>query len=138
MDTPQFIFELFEKELRNIQISLLRKVATSKGLDLEELINDFLPKELTLVPNTKTVIHVKKKNAPALPPTPELRCMARVWNRGKGGQCIRNRVEIINSNVNNKLLSEYCSQHEKNRKHGRIDEAPSKEIFPKEAKSLYK
>lgn len=142
MDTPQFIFELFEKELRNIQISLLRKVATSKGLDLEELINDFLPKELTLIPNTKTIIHVKKKNAPPLPPAPELRCMARVWNRGKGGQCIRNRGELsncnANSNVNNKQFSDYCSQHEKNRKHGRIDEPPSKDIFPKEAKSLYK
>jgi hypothetical protein len=136
METPQFIFELFEKELRNIQISLLRKVATSKGLDVEELINEFLPKELKLVPNTKTVIHVKKKNAPPTPPAPEVRCMARVWNRGKGGQCIRNRGEITNDN--HKQVSEYCSQHEKNRKHGRIDEPPSKEIFPKEAKSLYK
>lgn len=128
MDTPQFIFDLFEKELRAIQISLLKKVAISRGLNHEELVEEFIPSKLTLVPNTKTRVQVKKTNAPPAPPSAENRCMGRVWNRGKGGQCIRNRGESC----------EYCSQHLKNRKHGRIDESPSKDIFPKEAKSLYK
>ena len=137
MDTPQFIFELFEKELRTIQISLLAKVAISHGLNHAELIEEFIPSRLILIPNTKTRVQVKKTNVtPSIPP-PENRCMARVWNRGKGGQCIRSRGVIDNKSAA-AIECEYCSQHQKNRKHGRIDEPPSKEIFPKEAKSLYK
>jgi hypothetical protein len=138
METPQFIFELFEKELRAIQIKLLGKVATAKGLDPEELVMEFLPeRSLRLVPNTKTIIQVKKKNAPPAPPPVESRCMARVWNRGKGGQCVRLRSSA-NSSRNTTIKCDYCSQHAKNRKHGRIDEPPVKDVFPKEAKSVYK
>lgn len=140
MEVPYFIFEIFEKELRNIQINLLKKVATKKGYsdsELEELCNEFLPEQsnLKLVPNTKTRIHIQKKNAESVVPKNEERCMARIWNRGKGGQCTRAR--FCNEEANNEL-SEYCSQHIKNRKHGRIDEKPSEEIFPKDSKSLYK
>jgi len=127
MEVPQFIFELFEKELRSIQIQLLTKVATKKRLDVEELIKEFLPEHLKLVSNTKTRIQVKKTHEPSLPPKAEVRCMARVWNRGKGGQCTRERIQ-----------SDYCSQHEKNRKHGRIDAPPSAEIFSHKSTSLYK
>jgi hypothetical protein len=137
MEAPQFIFELFEKELRAIQIKLLGKVATAKGLDPEDLVEEFLPERgLRLVPNTKTIIQVKKKNAPPAPPSAESRCMARVWNRGKGGQCVRPRSSA--SKGENVIKCDYCSQHTKNRKHGRIDESPGKDIFPKEAKSVYK
>lgn len=133
MDVPYFIFEIFEKELRNIQINLLKKVATKKGYsnsELEELCNEFLPEQcnLKLVPNTKTRIHIQKKNTELSLPKNEERCMARIWNRGKGGQCTRCR----------NALSEYCLQHIKNRKHGRIDEKPSEDIFPKDSKSIYK
>jgi hypothetical protein len=131
MEVPQFIFELFEKELRSIQIELLKKVATKHGLNIEEVVADFLPEHLKIVPNTKTRIQVKKKHAPAEPPKAEVRCMARVWNRGKGGQCMRERL-------NNTRKCEYCSQHEKNRKHGRIDEQPSQKIFPQKANAVYK
>jgi len=131
MDVPCFIFEIFEKELRNIQIDLLKKVATKKGYDVEKFVNEFLPEQtnLRLIPNSKTKIQIQKKNvANKSLPEKDKQCMARVWNRGKGGQCTRLKFE------NN----EYCSQHIKNRKHGRIDESPSEEIFPKEFKSLYK
>jgi hypothetical protein len=141
MEAPQFIFELFEKELRAIQIKLLGKVATAKGLDPEDLIEEFLPEHgLRLILNTKTSIQVKKKNAPSAPPPAESRCMARVWNRGKGGQCVRPRSSGATAakSGENVSKSEYCSQHAKNRKHGRIDEPPGKEVFPKEAKSVYK
>jgi hypothetical protein len=136
MEVPQFIFELFEKELRSIQIDLLKKVATKNGLNVDELIKDFLPEHLKLVSNTKTRIQVQKKNEPPSPPKPEERCMARVWNRGKGGQCIRRRMSNENDNKNEKC--DYCSQHEKNRKHGRIDQPPSKEVFSQKSSVVYK
>ena len=123
--------------MRNIQINLLKKVATRKSFsdaELEELITDLLPEQATLklVPNTKTRIHIQKKNTETAVPKNEERCMARIWNRGKGGQCTRSRLRQEDA------MSEYCSQHIKNRKHGRIDEKPSEEIFPKDSKSLYK
>ena len=37
MEVPQFIFELFEIELKNIQKDLLKKVATKYKLDYENL-----------------------------------------------------------------------------------------------------
>ena len=104
-------------------------MATKYKLDYENLVEEFIPTKIKLVPNTKTSIEIKKKNAPIKLPSLEERCMARVWNRGKGGQCIRTR---FNDNC------EYCSQHEKNRKHGRIDEPPNGNIFPKESKAIYK
>lgn len=132
MDVPQFIFELFEKELKNIQKDLLKKVATKYNLNYDNLIQEFIPNTLTLVSNTKTSIEIKKKNVSFTPPTCDKRCMARVWNRGKGGQCIRYRINDTNNNY------EYCSQHQKNRKHGRIDELPNQNIFPKDSKAIYK
>ena len=133
MDMPHFIFDPFEKELLNIQKELLKKVATKYSLNYDELLNDLLPKEVKLIPNTKTSIQIKKNNNPITPPSQQDRCMARVWNRGKGGQCLRNRIEDKDGTI-----LEYCSQHKNNRKHGRIDELPNNKIFPKESKSLYK
>ena len=130
---PHFIFDLFEKELLNIQKELLSKVATKYKLNFDQLIEEFLPKEVKLISNTKTSIQIKKIHKPFVPPLAQNRCMARVWNRGKGGQCLRNRFEDENGNI-----IDYCSQHKNNRKHGRIDESPNNNIFPKESKSLYK
>ena len=129
MEIPHFIFDLFEKELINIQQDLLKKVATKYSLNYDELIKDFLPKEVKLTPNTNTSIQIKKKQVQSEPPEATKRCMARIWNRGKGGQCIRGRSSET---------GEYCSQHEKNRKHGRIDEPPNINIFPKDSKAIYK
>ena len=56
------------------------------------------------------------------------KCMARIWNRGKGGQCSRNKVG------NN----DFCKQHIECRKHGRIDENIDRNIFVKNSKVLYK
>ena len=132
METPQFIFDLLERELRTIQINLLEKVSVRYGLNRDDLIADFLPKQLVVVPNSKIVIEVKKCLKPHQIPSAENRCMARVWNRGKGGQCTRNQIKVETTE------SEYCSQHQKNRKHGRINEPASSEIFPRKSNALYK
>jgi hypothetical protein len=138
MDVPYFIFEIFEKELYNLQKNLLKKVATNKNLNFEELVKEFLDdtSTLKLVSNTKTRVQIEKKNTEKQSvPSPNKRCLARIWNRGKGGQCTRSR---LCDEDDGSIKSDYCSQHIKNRKHGRIDESPSQEIFPKEFKSLYK
>lgn len=125
--TPEFIFDILSDELRKDKISLLEKVATKYKLNLNELISEFIEPE-EIIPKTKISINIEKKLEPRKPPT-ENRCMARIWGRGKGGQCTRKCCESG---------GEYCSQHISIRKHGRIDESVPKEKFPQKSKCLYK
>jgi hypothetical protein len=129
MDAPNFIFELFQNELENMQKTLIRKIANKYKLDEAEIINEFIPtRSLKLVPNTKVSVVVKKKLETKQVPESKSRCVARVWNRGKGGQCTRLKHEDC----------EFCTQHKSNRKHGRIDEKADKTIFPQSSYAVYK
>lgn len=123
--TPEFIFDILNDELRKHDISLLEKVATKYKLNLDELISEFI-EPVEIIPKTKISIQIEKKLEPRKPPTQD-RCMARIWGRGKGGQCTRKCMEN----------SEYCSQHISIRKHGRIDETVPKDLFPQKSKCLY-
>lgn len=125
--TPEFILDILNDELRSYHIILLEKVATKHKLDLNELISDFLEESAKIIPKNKISINIEKKLEPRTPPV-ECRCMARIWGRGKGGQCTRKCSE----------KSEYCIQHVSERKHGRIDESIPKDKFPQKTKCLYK
>jgi hypothetical protein len=127
MDVPSFLFELLEKELTNIQEKLLEKVAKKYDLSETELKEEFLT-PLKVIPNTNTKVVICKKQKGRKIPLDECRCMARIWNRGKGGQCTRKR----------KGENEYCCQHIEKRKHGDIREMPSKKVFCHKTKILYK
>jgi hypothetical protein len=129
MDAPNFIFELFQNELIYMQKHLIHKIATKYNLDEAALVNEFIPAHsLKLVPNTKVSVVVKKKLEAKQIPDIKNRCVARVWNRGKGGQCTRLKHEDC----------EYCAQHKSNTKHGRIDEKADKAIFPQSSHAVYK
>jgi hypothetical protein len=129
MDAPSFIFDLFEKELKNIQSELLCKVATKYGLDEDELITTFLEdNKLKLIPNNNITVVITKKKHKDKDQDDEgrCRCRARVWNRGKGGQCTRYVQE-----------GNYCAQHTAHRKHGTIDDKADPKIFPKNPTAIY-
>ena len=126
--TPQYIFELLQTELYEHNKSMLTKLCDKNGLDKDRIFSEYLTKKLQIVGNEKILIEVTKKISGKKLPTEESRCMARVWNRGKGGQCSRCK----GSN------SDYCLQHNENRKHGRIDEKVPREIFQNKSNSLYK
>lgn len=133
MDTPAFIFGLIDEELKRIKIDLLKNVATKYNLELSELISEFIEdKKEKIVPPKEVKITVKKTLTPRKPVEKDLRCMARIWNRGKGGQCSKYR-----SVMNNKLC-EFCTNHLYYQKHGRIDEAVPRDLFPFKASALYK
>jgi len=66
--------------------------------------------------------------AGAGPPDEENLCMARTWNCGAGGRCKRPRSSG----------SDLCIQHEKNLKHGRLDDPPTEELRRKMAKTARK
>lgn len=131
-EVPSFIFTLLNKELFEIQRALLEKVANDKGLDTDELVATYLSDPLSITPNTKTKVEVVKRKDPRPPPDPEHRCMARVWNRGKGGQCSRSRSGPD---------CELCTNHAKmvSLKHGRISDRPPPGVFGASGKKvLYK
>ena len=127
---PEFVFTLLNKELYDIQCRLLERVAADHGMDHTDLVERYLRDPLEIVPNTKTKVEVVRRQDPRPPPEPCQRCMARIWNRGKGGQCTRRRAGE----------GDYCANHAKGPlRHGRIDERAPKEVFrPSASSSLYK
>lgn len=143
MDVPHYILDLLTEELREMQIKLLKKVATRHGLDHAGLVAEFAPPPDTavaIVPNTEIAITVQKTQPRRTPKSGDNRCMARVWNRGKGGQCTRARCNGtgVAGADDSGAGADYCSQHIEKRKHGRIDESVPKDTFPKKPVSLYK
>lgn len=130
MDAPSFIFDMFEQELKRMQTELLSKVATKYNLNEAELLETFVNgTKLTIVPNNSVTVVVHKKvnnlNKQAVPA--DSRCSARIWNRGKGGQCTRHVCE----------QGRYCAQHSENRKHGDITDSVDSKLFPKNPTALY-
>lgn len=132
-NVPSFIFTVLNKELFEIQSELLRKVAADYSLDATEIVQKYLRDPLSITPNAKTKVEIVKRVDPKPPPEAEKRCMARVWNRGRGGQCSRARSAD----------SDLCSHHQNGTlRHGRIDSKPPTHVFGGGAsgrqKALYK
>lgn len=126
-DTPSFVFTILNKELYEIQRRLLENVAKDHNLNAEDLITTYLKDPLSVTPNTTTKVEVVRRAAPKTLPKTEERCMARIWNRGKGGQCTRRRTE-----------GDYCTAHAHDgTRHGRIDHPPPEHIFGK-IRAVYK
>lgn len=121
---PDFLMGLLEDELRSLQEKLLKKVAKEYGLDEQLLIERMLsPRPIKVVPDRIEVVRKAPRRDVA---NPEDRCKARIWNRGRGGQCTRAAK-----------ADELCTHHHKELekegklRHGWIHEKPSKEIFGK-------
>ncbi len=129
MDHPSFIYQLLNDEIKRIKIKLIEDICEKLKVEddkKEQLINEFI-NNIQIIPNAKMKIEVKKKFEPRQPAEIKCRCLGRIWNRGKGGQCTRQKLGD----------SDYCKQHISNLKHGRIDEPINREQFPK-TKAIYK
>jgi hypothetical protein len=120
-EVPSFILTVLDKEIRAIQCDMLERVARDYGLDANELVQKYAQSAApcSVVPNTKTKIEIRRKVVQSVPDA-EHRCMARIWNRGKGGQCSKRRAES----------SDFCTNHTKGElHHGRIDVPPPFSVF---------
>lgn len=128
-DVPSFVFAILNKELREIQKKLLQNVATDYGLNQEELTARYLPDDpVKITPNSTTKVEVVRRVNAKPPPPDHERCMARVWGRGKGGQCSKKRTQD----------SEFCRNHSTSLlRHGRIDQTPPAHIYG-HVRSVYK
>lgn len=128
--TPKYIFDLLNKQLIEYQRNILISIANQYNIDQEQLFIKYLPSTniINIQSNDKIAIEITKKIAKKNIPDDNNRCMARVWNRGKGGQCTRIKKDNC----------EYCLQHSQHLKHGRIDSDVPKHIFQTNSKILYK
>ena len=124
MDTPAFIFELLNKELQSIQEKMCREISVKYNLDFDEVSKPYL----TIVKESEEKVFICKKSKGRKVPQQDERCKARVWNRGKGGQCCRSQKEG----------TVFCTQHSEVRKHGVIADAPDRDIFPRKTRIIYK
>lgn len=134
-EIPNYIFQILDKELYDMQRDLLSRVAKEYTLDAEQLIEKFLTDPLKISSPSDQKIEVTRKVNPKPPPADEERCTARVWNRGRGGQCTRKRCD------DEGLCGHHKRLLEKNGKlhHGRITDAPPRDVFvATQTKVLYK
>jgi hypothetical protein len=126
-EIPQYIFGVLDKELFDIQYQLICKISAEYNLNVEEVVSKCLPqKQSTNIQplTTKKIEVIAKKNAPP-PLEDELRCTARIWNRGRGGQCTRARMKGCDLCGNHrKLLETHGKLH-----HGRIHQPPPMDVF---------
>lgn len=120
---PEFIFALLEDEIRKIQVQLLKRVANEYLLEEDELIASLLPAKPVHV--TTERVKIFRRAAPKSVAEEDTRCQARIWNRGRGGQCTRKHGK------DDKLCTQHSSILEKrgNLKYGWINEPPSSDIF---------
>lgn len=128
-DIPSFIFDVLEEELYQIQLQLLQRVCETYNLDVKDAQARLLPSkpQLQIIPKSHKIVEVVQRKPTRPPADEENRCQARVWNRGRGGQCTRNKKDG----------GELCAQHSKHLRHGLIYETPPNDIFSTR-RALYK
>ncbi len=127
MNTPAFVFDILNNELQKIQITMLEGISKKYNIDIDELKKEFI-KPLRVIPEKTEKVVILRKQKGRKMPSDEERCVARIWNRGKGGQCSRP----------SKNEQPFCCQHRQHRKHGTIDEPPSDKIFNNKKSVVYK
>lgn len=132
--TSRFVFDLLDAELKRVQTELLERVAVKYGLDRESLVKEFVETTLRVIPDAHAKVEVIRKKPRSRicgKENVDPKCMARVWNRGRGGQCSRDA----------KPGTCFCYQHEheESRKHGIITADPPANVFKptRRAKALY-
>jgi hypothetical protein len=142
MSLPEFLHDIIQDEIVHIQKELLRKVAKKYHMNEEQLFKDIL-EPLNVVSNNDVKVDIIRRKVPRVSIPDSERCVARIWNRGKGGQCTRRgSLNTLNTTSELKLCTHHFKEYDANQKlrHGTIDSAPPKDIFSTNVmrKSVYK
>jgi hypothetical protein len=105
---PSFIVKIFEKELTDIKLNLLKQISKDYELDLKELEDKYLPK-LKIIPESEEKIKIIKTRNYNLNLPEEDRCMAKTK---ENKQCMRSKQDE----------SKYCTIHQLYCPYGNINE----------------
>lgn len=123
IELPVFVKTIFEEKINEIKINLIKQISKDYFLDEEELIKQYTC-DIQIISNKMENIEIIKKNKYNNDISKKDRCIARVYNNGKGGQCKRSK------NINN-LCTLHHNQLNKNKtlKYGLITEPKPLELF---------
>lgn len=136
MSLPSFLYDLMNEELFDMQRRLLCKVAEEYKLDKDELIHRILgDAKLRITPNTEVKVDIVRRQIKQTKVQQEEQCIARVWNRGRGGQCSRR------ANGDSSLCTHHMKEKQQHGslRHGLItEEVPNKIFGTTNKKALYK
>ena len=122
-ELPVFVKSIFQNEINKIKINLIKQIANDYYLDEEELIKEYAC-DINIISKKMENIEIVKKNKYNNDISKNHRCLARVYNNGKGGQCKRSK------NIDN-LCTLHYNQLQKNNKlkYGLITEPKPADIF---------
>mgnify|MGYP006099314013 CR=1 FL=1 len=123
IELPIFVTTIFQTEINKIKLNLIKQIAEDYYLDEEELIKEYAC-DINIISSKMENIEIVKKNKYNNDISKNHRCLARVYNNGKGGQCKRSK------NVDN-LCTLHFNKLDKNNKlkYGLITEPKPADIF---------
>lgn len=122
-DIPLFVKDLLKQEINNIKLNLLKKISEDYDIDEDELKERYAC-DVEMISKSLENVEITKKHKYGSKVPNDMRCNARVWNKGSGGRCKRS----INKNKLCTLHNRYIEKNGK-LKYGLITEKKSKEVF---------
>jgi hypothetical protein len=123
IELPKFVLGIFQKEINDIKLKLIKKIAKDYYLDEEELIKNYICNIELINKNLENIQIVKKNNYNSKLKSGN-RCLARVYNSGKGSQCKRSRNKNDLCTLHSSIL-----ENEGKLKYGYINKPRPKGVF---------
>jgi len=124
VELPNFVIGLFQNEINKIKINLIKQICKDFYLDEEELIKEYTC-DINLINKNLENIQIVKKNNYNSNLSDDDRCLARIYNNGKGARCKRSKNDGKLCTLHNKILT-----REGKLKCGYIDEPRPNGVFP--------
>ena len=103
VELPNFVIGIFQNEVNKIKINLIKQIAKDFHLDEEELIEQYTC-DMKIINKNLENIQISRKNNYNSNIDKDDRCLARVYNNGKGAQCKRSKNEDDLCTLHNNLL----------------------------------
>lgn len=95
VELPSLVIKLFQAEIAEIQASLITEISADYNLDRDELINRYIELESNMEIISSKIMKLSiTKCQPEI--ESEVRCNARIWNKGMGARCKRKQQESSN------------------------------------------
>lgn len=121
------ILSVIIDELNGLISNSIKEFSKSKNIEVDdEELSNYVLKQVNIIPEKKEKVRVVKKKA-ITPALNDVRCQARTWNDGNGGQCIHRFTD-----ENSKLCTHHFKAYKQNNsslRHGFIYEPRPKHLF---------
>lgn len=124
IELPKFVIGIFQNEVNKIKINLIKQICKDFYLDEEELIKEYIC-DINLINKNLENIQIVKKNNYNSELSNDDRCLARIYNNGKGARCKRSKNCNGLCTLHNNILNRNGKL-----KYGYINKPKPKSAFP--------